>query len=160
MVEQMVKDATKVLEDVADEMYMPELDKSEVLKRVWAASAVGMLCTSWEALRCSIDELCAHLNMYDLEVWSILQEQDTCVASVKELEEVLAAEELTDEEVEIGKEKVWYDAKRVMTVRQEVVEDDKDGGEGEGESKLDEEDDEPIRGPGLSAKVQGKRPAK
>ena len=81
--------------------------------------------------------------------------------SVKELEEVLAAEELTDEEAEMGKEKVWYDAKRVMTARQEVVvEEDKDGGEGEGESELDKEDDEPIRGPGLSAKVQGKRPVK
>ena len=83
------------------------------------------------------------------------------MASVKELEEVLAAEESTDEEVEMGKEKAWYDVKRVVTARQEVlVEQDKDEGEGEGESKSDEEDDEPIHGPGLSAKVQGKCPAK
>ena len=32
--------------------------------------------------------------------------------------------------------------------------------EGEGESKSDEEDDEPIHGPVLSAKVQGKHPVK
>ena len=38
--------------------------------------------------------------------------------------------------------------------------EDKDGGEGDGESESDEEDDEPICGPGLSVKVQGKRPAK
>ena len=79
--------------------------------------------------------------------------------SVKELEEVLAAEESTDEEAEMREEKVRYDAKRVVMARQEVVED-KDGGEGEDESKLDEEDDEPVRGPVLSAKAQGKCPAK
>ena len=138
---------------------MPELAKSEVLKRVWAASAVGALCTSQEAFQQSIDALCAQLDTYDLEVWSILHEWETCAASVKELEEVLAAEESTDEEVEMREEKVHYDAKRVVMVRQEVVED-KDGGEGEDESELDEEDDEPVRGPVLSAKAQGKHPAK
>ena len=140
---------------------MPELSKSEILKWVWAASAIGMLCTSWEALRWSIDVLRAHLNTYDLEVWSILRERDTCAASVKELEEVLAVEDSMDNKVEMGKEKARYDMKRVMTVRQEVVEEeDKDGGESKGESESDEEDDEPIHGPGLSVKVQGKRPAK
>ena len=79
--------------------------------------------------------------------------------SVKELEEVLVAEESTDEEAEMREEKVHYDAKRVVTVRQEVVED-KDGGEGEDESESDEEDDEPVCGPVLSAKAQGKRPVK
>ena len=140
-------------------MNIPEPAKSEVLKRVWAASAVGTLCTSREAFRRSIDALHAQLDTYDLEIWSILRERETCVASVKELEEVLAAEELTDKEAEMREEKVHYDAKRVVTVRQEVVED-KDGGEGEDESESDEEDDEPVRGPVLSAKAQGKRPAK
>ena len=46
-----------------------------------------------------------------------------------------------------------------MTARQEVVED-KDGGKGEDESKSDEKDDEPVRGPVLSVKAQGKCPAK
>ena len=77
------------------------------------------------------------------------------------MEEVLAAEESTDDEAEMRKEKEQYDAKRIVTSRQEVVEEeDKDGGEGEGESESDEEDDEPVRGPGLSAKAQGKHPAK
>ena len=114
---------------------------------------------SREALRRSIDVLHAHLDMYDLEVWSILREWDTCVVSVRELEEVLAAEESTDKEVEMREEKVHYGVKRVVMARQEVVED-KDGGEGKGESESDEEDNEPIRGPVLSAKTQGKRPAK
>ena len=57
----------------------------------------------------------ARLDMYDLEFWSILHELDTCTASVKELEEVLAAEELTDEEAELGKEKVRYDVRRGAT---------------------------------------------
>ena len=84
-----------------------------------------------------------------------------CTALVKELEEVLAAEELTDEEVEMREEKVRYNAKRVMMARQEVMEEeDKDGGEGKGESELDEEDDEPIHGPVLLVKAQGKHPAK
>ena len=142
-------------------MYMPEPGKSEVLKWVQAASTVSTLCMSREALRRSIDTLRARLDMYDIEVWSILHERDMCAVSVKELEEVLAAEESTDDEVEIRKEKERYDAKRVMTSRQEVVEEeDREGGEGEGESKSDEEDDDPVRGPGLSAKAQGKRPAK
>ena len=46
--------------------------------------------------------------MYNLEVWSILCEQDMCAASVKELEEVLEAEELTDEEAELAQ----YNMKR------------------------------------------------
>ena len=103
----------------------------------------------------------ARLDMYDLEIWSILHEWDTCTVLVKELEEVLAVEESTDNEAEMRKEKERYDAKRVMMSRREVVvEEDKDGGEGDGESESDEEDDEPIHGPGLSAKAQGKRPAK
>ena len=74
---------------------------------------------------------------------------------------MLAVEESMDNEAEMRKEKEHYDAKRVMVSMQEVVEEeDKDAGEGEGESESDEEDDEPVRGPGLSAKVQGKRPAK
>ena len=102
----------------------------------------------------------ARLDTYDLELWSILRERDTCAASVKELEEALAAEESTDEEAEMREEKARYNAKRVVTARQEVVED-KDGSEGEDESEPDEEEeDEPIRGPVLSAKAQGKRPAK
>ena len=103
----------------------------------------------------------ARLDTYDLEIYSILRERETCAASVKELEEVLAAEESTDEEAEMRKEKARYDAKRAVTLRREVVEEeDKDGGESDGESESDEEDNEPIRGPGLSAKVQGKHPAK
>ena len=102
----------------------------------------------------------ACLDMYDLEIWLILREWDTCMASVKELEEVLVAEESTDEEVEMRKEKTRYNAKRAVTSRREVVEEDKDGGESDGESESDEEDDEPVRGPRLSAKAQGKCPAK
>ena len=141
---------------------MPELGKLEVFKWVQAASTIGTLCTSWEALWQSIDVLHAHLNTYNIEVWLILHEQDTCAVSVKELEEVLVVEESTDDEAEMRKEKERYDAKRVMTLRREVVEEeeDKDGGEGDGESKLDDDDDEPIRGPGLSEKAQGKHPVK
>ena len=133
----------------------------EVLKWVRAASAIGALCTSREAFQRSIDALRARLDTYDLEVWSILRERETCAASVKELEEVLVAEESTDDEAEMMKEKECYNAKRAMTLRREAVEEeDKDGGEGDGESESDEEDDEPVRGPGLSAKAQGKRPVK
>ena len=106
----------------------------------------------------------AHLDMYDLEMWSILRERETCVASVRELEEVLAAEESTDEEAEMRDEKSRYDAKRVVTMRQEVVEEDKDGDEDKSEEEEDkeedEDEDEPVRSSGLSAKAQGKRPAK
>ena len=146
-------------------MYILEPAKSEVLKWVWAASAVGALCMSREAFQRSIDVLRAWLVTYDLEVWSILREQEMCVASVKELEEVLAAEELTDEEAEMRDEKLHYNSKRVVTARQEVVEEeDKDGGEGESEDEEDEEEDEdkdePVCSSGLSAKAKGKRPAK
>ena len=89
-----------------------EPGKSEVVKRVWAASAVGALCMLREALRWSIDTLCAQLDTYDLEVWSILREWDTCVVSVKELEEVLEVEESMDEEAEMRQEKEWYNARR------------------------------------------------
>ena len=114
-----------------------------------------------KASTCYVPTLTHTLDTYDLEVWSILHEQDTCAVAIKELEEVLAAEESMDDEVEMMKEKERYNAKRVVTSRQKVVEEeDKDGGEGNGESKSDEEDDEPIHGPELSAKVQGKHPAK
>ena len=116
-------------------MHIPEPAKSEVLKWVWAASTIGMLCTSREALQQSIDALRACPNTYNLEVWSILRERDTCAVSVKELEEVLAAEESTDEEAELRDEKSRYDAKRVVTTRQEVVEEDKDGDEDESEEE-------------------------
>ena len=107
----------------------------------------------------------ACLDTYDLEVWAILCEWDTCTASVKELEEVLAAEESTDKEAELGKEKARYDVRRGSTTRQEVVvEERKDESEGENEDGEDEEEDEdedePVRSSRLSAKAKGKRPAK
>ena len=103
----------------------------------------------------------AWLDTYNLEVWSILCEWETCAASVKELEEVLAVEESTDEEAEMRDEKSCYDAKRVVMARQEVMEEeDKDGGEGGSKSESDEEDNEPIGGLVLSVKAQGKHPAK
>ena len=106
----------------------------------------------------------AHLDTYDLEMWSILCERETCAVSVKELEEVLVVEESTDEEAEMRDEKLRYDAKCVVTMRQEVVEEDKDGDEDESEEEEDEEEDEdedePVRSSGLSAKAKGKRPAK
>ena len=88
-----------------------------------------------------------------------------CVVSVKELEEVLAVEESTDEEAELGKEKARYDVRRGPTTRQEViVEECRDEGEGKGEDEEDEEEDEdedePVRSSGLSAKAKGKHPAK
>ena len=136
---------------------MSDPGKMEVIKCVQAASAVGTLCTSHKGLHHSIDALCSHLETYNLEMWSIIHGQDTCTASVKELEEVLAEEMSTDEDEEVAWEMAWYEAKRAVTVRQKVVEEeDEDGGEGEGDGKLDEEDDEPVRGPALSAKVQGK----
>ena len=146
-------------------MYMPELGKSEVLKRVRAASTVGALCISQEALRRSIDALHARLNTYDLEVWSILHEWDMCMALVKELEDMLAAEESTDNEVEMRKEKEWYNVRRGAGIQQEViVEEHRDEGEGDGEDEEDEEEDEdedePMRLSGLSVKVKGKCPAK
>ena len=105
--------------------------------------------------------------MYNLEVWSILWEQDTCAASVKDLEEVLAVEELMDKEVEMRKEKAQYDAKRALTVKENMgmgVEEEEDVGESEGESESeeeeDEEEDEPVCSSGLLAKAKGKQPAK
>ena len=85
-----------------------------------------------------------------------------CAVSVKELEEVLAAEESTDEEAELGKEKARYDGRRGSTTRQElVVEEHKDESEGESEDGEDEEEDEdedkPMCSSGLSAKAKGKR---
>ena len=79
-----------------------------MVKCIQVASAVGVLCTSQEALHQSINALRAWLDTYDLEVWSILHERDICVALVKELEES------TDEEAEMREEKVHYDVKRGM----------------------------------------------
>ena len=105
--------------------------------------------------------------MYDLEVWSILCEWDTCTASVKELEEVLVAEESIDEEVEMRQEKEQYDARRSVATQQEVVvKEHRDEGKGEGKGKEEEDKeedegkDEPMHLSRLSVKVKGKQPAK
>ena len=87
------------------------------------------------------------------------------MALVKELEEVLEAEELMDEEVELRQEKVQYDVKRSAAVRQEVVikeHKDEGKGEGKGEGDKEEEDDEddPVHPSGLLAKAKGKCPMK
>ena len=64
-----------------------------------------------------MNALRARLDTYDLKVWLILRKWDTCAALVKELEEVLVAEESMDEEAEMRKEKARYDAKRAVTSR-------------------------------------------
>ena len=134
-----------------------ELGKSEIVKCIQAASAVRVLCISREALCHSIDAPWSHLKMYHMEVWSILCEQDTCVALVKELEEALVAEESTDKEVEIMQEKALYEAKRAVVVQQEVaVQEDQGRGESGGVKEGDEEEDKPVHLSGLLAKVKGK----
>ena len=87
------------------------------------------------------------------------------MASVKELEEVLAAAESTDGEAELWKEKARYDVRRGATTRQEVIiKERRDESEGEGKDEEDEEEDEdedePVRSSELSAKAKGKRPVK
>ena len=134
-----------------------ELGKSEIVKCIQAASAVRALCTSQEALNHSIDAPWSHLEMYHMEVWSILCEWDMCVALVKELEKALVVEELTDEEAEIMQEKALYEAKRAVAVQQEVaVQEDQGGGESGGDKEGDEEEDKPVYSSGLLAKVKGK----
>ena len=96
--------------------------------------------------------------LYNVEVWSILHEQDTCVMSLMELEEVLAVEELTDEEEELAQAKVHYEAKRGQVAHQQQVIENRDKGKDEGEDEEDE--DEPLHSLGLSAKVKGKHPVK
>ena len=122
------------------------------------------LCTSHEGLHWSINALHAHLNTYDVEVWSILCEQDTCAASVQQLEEALMEEESMDEEAELAQEKVHYNTKRGMVVCQEVVVEGDDEGEDEGEgrsgSELEEDDNELVHWFGMSVKAKGKCPAK
>ena len=130
-----------------------------------AASAVGALCMLQEALWQSIDALRGWLDTYDLEVWSILHEQDMCVALVKELEEVLEAEESTNEEAEMRREKERYDTRRsVVTWQKVIVEEHRDEGEGEGEEEEgeeeDEDEDEPVHSSRLLVKAKGKRPTK
>ena len=133
----------------------------EMIKHIWAASAIGALCTSREGLHHSIDTLRSHLETYDLEMWSIICERDTCAVLVKELEEVLAEEMSTDKDEEMAWEKGQYEAKRAMAVRQKVVEEEnEEGGKGKGESESEEEEDEPVCWFGLLAKAQSKHPAK
>ena len=99
--------------------------------------------------------------MYDVEVWSILCEWDTCAVLLKELEEALAEESLTDKDEEMAQEKVQYEAKRGVVVQLKVaVKEDEDEGKDEGRSKSEEEDNEPVCSFGLSVKVKGKCPMK
>ena len=83
------------------------------------------------------------------------------MVSVKELEEALVVEELTDEEVEMAQEKVCYNAKRGVVAQQEVVvKEDQDEGKGEGGSESEEEEDKPVCQFSLLVKVKGKQPVK
>ena len=79
-----------------------------------------------------------------------------CVVSVKELEEALEAEESMDKEVELRQEKVWYNVNRSQVGHLKVITE----GEDEGESRLEEEHNEPMHCFGLLAKAQGKCPTK
>ena len=95
--------------------------------------------------------------MYDIEVWSIHHEWDTCAVLVKELEEALVAEGLIDEEAEMVQEKALYEAKRAVVVQQEVaVEEDQGEGESGGDEEGDEDEDEPVCSSGLLAKAKWK----
>ena len=84
--------------------------------------------------------------------------------SLMELEEVLAVEELTDEEEELAQAKVHYEAKRGQVAHQQQVIENRDKGKDEGEDEEDEDEDEdedePLHSLGLSAKVKGKHPVK
>ena len=111
------------------------------------------MCHSIDALRCCLES-------YDGKLWSILHEQETCEASVRELEEVLAAAAaLMDKEEELAQERVRDEVKRQLATHQRAtVEESK---EEDGEEKGDKDDEDELDGSsGLSAKVRGKQPAK
>ena len=112
------------------------------------------MCHGINTLRC-------RLKSYDAELWSIIQERETCEVSVRELETALAGEASTDEEEELAWERARVEAKWRLAVRQrgrvEVSEEEEE----EEEEEEDEEDEDELEGSsGLSAKVRGKRPAK
>ena len=73
---------------------------------------MGELFHMWEGLCHGIDALCCHLKSYDAELWLIVQEQEICKASVRELEEALAVEVLMDKEEELAHERVRDEAKK------------------------------------------------
>ena len=54
-----------------------------------------------EGLRCSIDTLQWRLEAYDNKLWSVLNEQEACSRSLKQLEAALVDAPSTDEEKEI-----------------------------------------------------------
>ena len=121
---------------------------------------MGELFHTREGLHHGINALPCHLELYDAELWSIIQEQATCEESVKQLEEALEAEPSTDEEEELARERVRDEAKRRLAVPQRGrVEESK--GEEEEEEDGDEENEDELEGSSrLSAKARGKRPAK
>ena len=75
-------------------------------------STTGKLFHMQEGLHCGINALCCHLESYDVKLWSIICEWEMCEALVRELEEALAAEVLTDEEEELAQERVRDEVKR------------------------------------------------
>ena len=93
------------------------------------------------------------------------REQEMCEASVRELEEALAAEPSTDEEEELARERARDEVVRWLAARQmgkvEESEEDHEEEQEPDEEEGDEEDEDELEGSsGLSAKARGKRPAK
>ena len=85
-----------------------------------------------DGLRRGIDSLRCRLESYDMELSSIIRERETCEASVKELEEALAAEASTDEEEALAEERLRDKVKRRLAARQRGEESE------EGEDEEDE----------------------
>ena len=118
-----------------------------------------------DGLRHSIDALRCRLESYDMELWSILCEQETCKASVRELEEALAAEASTDEEEELVQERARDEVVRRLAACQrgkvEESEEEHEEDQEQDEEEGDEEDEDELEGSSrLLAKARGKCPAK
>ena len=134
----------------------------KVIKCIKSTSAMGELFHTWEGLWRGIDALCCHLKSYDVESWLIICEQETCKASVRQLEAALVAEVLTDEEEELVCERARDEAKRQLVVCQrgrveEMEEENEEDEEDEGDEDEEDKLDHSSR---LSAKVRGKCPTK
>lgn len=135
---------------------------SEVIKWIQATIEVGVLFKSHEGLYQSINTICWHLESYDNEMLSIINEWEACAKLLKQLEVTLEAELSTDKEERLFVKEQERVAKHVAlwpSHKDEEDEEDKDKDE-EKEEEKDSEEDELLDSSGLSIEAQGKGCAK
>lgn len=95
------------------------------------------------------------MEAYDNKLWPVLSEQESCVKSLKQLEDALVDAPSTDEEKEVVVKELKTESSKCIALQASSTEEEDDKEESDDDEGVEEED-ELLGSSGMLAKAKAK----